>query len=72
MISRIALPLLMAALLAGCIDYAKLEREQVVRRQLFKECMALAAKLERKADDDVADVVNACSTQSHYMAIGTP
>jgi hypothetical protein len=29
--------------------------------------MELAAKLPRQADDDVADVVNACSNQAFYM-----
>lgn len=37
------------------------------RIALFKECMQLAAKLERKADDDVADVVSQCSNQAYYM-----
>ena len=37
------------------------------RLALFKECMELAAKLPRQADDDVADVVQQCSTQAYYM-----
>lgn len=37
------------------------------RIALFKECMQLAAKLERKADDDVSDVVSQCSNQAYYM-----
>ena len=29
--------------------------------------MTLAANMPRQADDDVADIVNACSSQSWYM-----
>jgi hypothetical protein len=29
--------------------------------------MELAAKMPRQSDDDVADVVSQCSTQSWYM-----
>ena len=39
-----------------------------VRIELFRECMAAAAKIERKADDDVSDIVSECSTQAAYMA----
>ena len=37
------------------------------RIALFRECMELAAKMPRQADDDVADVVHACSNQAFYM-----
>ena len=39
-----------------------------LRHKIFVECMELAAKMPRQADDDVADVVQACSNQSLYMA----
>lgn len=39
-----------------------------MRVELFRECMAAAAKIERKADDDVSDIVSECSTQAAYMA----
>ena len=38
------------------------------RIKLFKECMELAAKNTRKGDDDVSDIVSACSSQSWYLA----
>jgi hypothetical protein len=34
---------------------------------MFERCMTLAAGMPRQADDDVADVVNACATQALYM-----
>ena len=37
------------------------------RRSLFIQCMELAAKMPRESDDDVADIVDACSSQSSYM-----
>jgi hypothetical protein len=39
----------------------------VARQALFRECMELAAKMPRQADDDVSDVVQECSTQAYYM-----
>lgn len=40
------------------------------RIALFRECMAAAAKIERKADDDVSDIVEECSTQAYYQSNG--
>lgn len=37
------------------------------RLELFKECMLLAAKMPRQADDDVSDIVSECSSQAYYM-----
>jgi len=37
------------------------------RRKVFVQCMELAAKMPRQADDDVSDIVEACSQESHYM-----
>lgn len=37
------------------------------RTGLFKECMELAAKMPRQADDDVSDIVDECSSQAWYM-----
>lgn len=37
------------------------------RITLFKECMELAARIPRQADDDVSDIVSECSTQASYM-----
>lgn len=37
------------------------------RQQLFKECMLLAAKMPRQADDDVSDIVKECASSSYYM-----
>jgi hypothetical protein len=37
------------------------------RITLFKQCMELAAKMPLQADDDVSDIVSACSSQAYYM-----
>lgn len=37
------------------------------RIALFKECMTLAAKMPRLADDNVAEIVSQCSNQAYYM-----
>jgi Tfp pilus assembly protein PilF len=37
------------------------------RIALFKQCMELAAKMPRQADDDVSDIVRACSGQAYDM-----
>jgi len=37
------------------------------RRALFVECMELAAKMPRQSDDDVADIVEECSSSSYYV-----
>ena len=39
-----------------------------LRHKLFIECMELSAKIPRQADDDISDIVEACSSQSYYMA----
>ena len=59
--------LLAGLILSGChesqptpLDIYRGEQRIV----LFKECMELAAKNTRKGDDDVSDIVNACSNQS--------
>lgn len=60
---------LLACLMLAACDAAKPipTARADARIALFKECMQLAAKLERKADDDVADVVSQCSNQAYYM-----
>jgi hypothetical protein len=58
--------LLMSRLIfAGCGQIPP-ERAEA-RIALFKECMEMAANIPRQSDDDVSDVVNACSTQAFYM-----
>lgn len=39
-----------------------------VRLRIFKECMGLSAKITRQADDDVSDIVRACSNEAYYMS----
>jgi uncharacterized protein YcfL len=58
-------------LLAGCNsaeDVKRLTAQGELRHKLFVECMELSAKMPRKSDDDVHKVVDACSSQSYYMA----
>ena len=51
----------------GC-EINKTSQKQIDGRiALFKECMELAGKMPRQADDDVADVVDSCSSQAYYM-----
>lgn len=58
-------------LLAGCSktpqERADLIERGELRRELFVECMELAAKNGRKGDDDVSDIVNACNSHSQYL-----
>ena len=61
-----------AILVSGCTDDAARDRRAgEVRRELFKECMELAAKMPRQSDDDVADIVGECGSQSYYMSYAT-
>jgi hypothetical protein len=61
---------LMLMVLAGCV---KIDSEDTIKKRgdarvmLFRECMELAAKMPRQADDDVSDVVNECTQSSYYM-----
>lgn len=58
-----------ALVMAGCAresNEAKRIRGEA-RISLFKECMTLAAMNPRKGDDDVSDIVSACSSHAGYM-----
>ena len=61
-----------ATMAYGCSDHQPPSALKVYRGEqrikLFKECMELAAKNARKGDDDVSDIVSACSSQSWYLA----
>ena len=37
------------------------------RTAMFIKCMELAAKMPRKGDDDVSDIVSECSSSSRYI-----
>jgi len=78
--SLIGLSLLTAVLCAGCengsvtltdearkAEKAKVQRRGEARKELFVECMKLAAKMPRQADDDVSDIVDECTSSSYYM-----
>ena len=39
-----------------------------LRHEIFKECMNLASKNPRNADDDVADIVESCDSYAYYTA----
>ena len=55
-------------LLAGCNETPEVSKERgEARIAVFKICMELAAKMPRQADDDVADIVESCSTQAYYQ-----
>ena len=72
--------LLTALLCAGCENWnvtltdearstekAKVKKRGEARKELFVECMKLAAKMPRQADDDVSDIVDECTGSSYYM-----
>lgn len=52
---------------AKATEKAKVKKRGEARKELFVECMELAAKMPRQADDDVSDIVDACTSQSYYM-----
>lgn len=56
--------------LAGCSkQYEDRDRRAgEIRRELFIECMNLSAKMPRQSDDDVADIIEECGSQSYYMS----
>lgn len=61
-----------AIIVSGCTngnnDSQHEARAGQIRRELFNECMSLAAKMPRQSDDDVADIVEECGSQSYYMS----
>lgn len=60
--------ILMLLLITNGCEINKTSQKQIDGRiALFKECMELAGKMPRQADDDVADVVDSCSSQAYYM-----
>ena len=72
MVRRHAL-LLACLVFAGCTEPQQVTQKRgEARSTLFKECMELAAKMPRQADDDVSDVVGACSTEAMYMTNHIP
>jgi len=77
---KIIIITLSAILLIGCTNgeltltpeetKKSLERKKLkgeARKIVFVECMELAAKMPRQADDDVSDIVSECSSQAYYM-----
>ena len=61
--------LFIVLLITGCSDKTPDDiTKGKLRHTLFVECMELAAKMPRKGDDDVSDIVDECSLQSYYMA----
>jgi hypothetical protein len=71
-VKKLSLIFMAAALLSGCTmpgepsDATKKMRGEA-RIPLFRECMELAAKMPRQADDDVSDIVQECGSQAYYM-----
>lgn len=64
--------MLFIALIAGCMpEVAEVQEKQATARiELFKECMELSAAIKRQADDDVSDIVKACSNEASVMSKG--
>lgn len=61
----------LCALLAACSPEVSPARGEA-RIKLFHECMTAAAQMPRQADDDVSDIVAACSNQAYYMTNYVP
>ena len=61
--------IILAALLGGCHSdsSATIEKRGAARIDIFRECMALAAKLPRQSDDAVYKAIDSCGQQSYYM-----
>lgn len=59
--------LALALVLTACDPIETPPARAEARIALFKQCMELAAKMPRQADDDVSDVVQECSNQAWYM-----
>jgi hypothetical protein len=63
--------ILASVFLFGCTqnkeDASVIEKRGAARLEVFKQCMELAAKNARKADDDVSDIAKECSNQSYYL-----
>jgi hypothetical protein len=45
---------------------SRTQKRGEARLTLFKECLVLASKITRQADDDVSDIVKECSSQAYY------
>lgn len=78
--NTLTLAIVAAMLCAGCengnvtltdaaraTEKAKVQKRGEARKELFVECMKLAAKMPRQADDDVSDIVDECTISSYYM-----
>lgn len=52
---------------ARAAEKEKVKKRGDARKELFSECMKLAAKMPRQADDDVSDIVEECASSSYYM-----
>lgn len=52
---------------ARATEKIKVKKRGEARTELFRECMMLAAKMPRQADDDVSDIVDECTSSSYYM-----
>ena len=67
----VLLSVLLCGVLAGCgdrpIDTKRIEAGKL-KHEIFKECMSLASANSRKGDDDVADIVESCSSYAYYTA----
>ena len=58
-------------MLAGCTNQQYEERKVTVAKlqdKLFKDCLILTAKIERKGDDDVSDIVDSCASKAWVTA----
>jgi len=51
----------------AAIVEANVKKKGEARYLLFVNCMELAAKMPRQADDDVSEIVEECSSQAYYM-----
>ena len=65
MTPRFAIALLAIIALTGCNEVS--EKRGQARIDLFKQCMEMAAKIERVDDDDVSDIVYACAAKADHM-----
>ena len=69
-VSLIAVTLLSGCCVGDNCRVQKIERNKTgeIRHELFKECLELAAKIERVGDDDVSDIISECDNVASYTA----
>jgi len=69
---RLIFTVVLLAFFTGCTPPQESIQSQIkrgeMRHKLFSECMELAAKNSRAADDDVSNVIDSCDSTSYHLS----